>query len=88
MIEKYKQIIKEMNKLGVDIIRLFIYDVVMMYDMYNDDTHNEMVEFIFDTWLDIDDDINLAKLADVVCENWVAIRNDNFSQDDIITEMF
>ena len=88
MIEKYKQILNEMKELDVDIIRLYIYDIVRIYKEYKDDTHNDIVEFVYDTWLDIDSDIDLAKLTDVVCENWVAIENDKFSRDDIITEMF
>lgn len=84
--ENYEKIIKEMEKNHLDITRLYIYDIVR--GVLTKKEHKEAVEFVYDTWLDIDADLDLAKLTDVVCENWEEIKNDEFDQDDIINEMF
>lgn len=84
--EKYEQIINLMKENKVDITRLYIYDTVRV--LLPKEEHKSAVEYVYDTWLDIDSDLDLAKLTDVVCEKWVEIKNDELTQDDIISEMF
>ena len=84
--EKYEQIINLMKENKVDITRLYIYDIIRT--ILPKEEHEFAVDFVYDTWLDIDDDLDLARLTDVICENWVEIKKDEFDRDDIINAMF
>lgn len=84
--EKYEKIINLMKENKVDIIRLYIYDTVRI--LLPKEEHEFAVDFVYDTWLDIDADLDLAKLTQVICEKWVEIKKDEFDRDDIINAMF
>ena len=79
----YKELLKEIKKSNIDITKLYIYDIVK--------DHTEalkMTEAIYDLWLDIDDDISIAKLADLVKEHWKDYKKDKYTIDDIIIDLF
>lgn len=85
--EKYDEIRKQMKENNLDMTRLYIYDIVFWSDIEKEE-HKKAVDYIYDTWLDIDADICLARLCDIVCENWEEIKQDEFTQEDIEFELF
>lgn len=84
--EKYDEIRKQMKENNLDMTRLYIYDIVFWSDIEKEE-HKKAVDYIYDTWLDIDADICLARLCDIVCENWEDIKTDDYTQDDIEFEL-
>ena len=84
--EKYEQIINFMKESKLDMTRLYIYDTVRV--LLPKEEHKAAVEYVYDVWLDFDNDLTLSRLTDVVCEKWVEIKNDEIKQDDIIDELF
>lgn len=84
--EKYEQIINLMKENKLDMTRLYIYDTVRV--LLPKEEHKAAVEYVYDVWLDFDNDLTLSRLTDVVCEKWVEIKNDEIKQDDIIDELF
>ena len=84
--EKYDEIRKQMKENNLDMTRLYIYDIVFWSDIEKEE-HKKAVDYIYDTWLDIDADICLARLCDIVCENWEDIKDDEYTQDDIEFEL-
>lgn len=85
--EKYDEIRKQMKENNLDMTRLYIYDIVFWSDIEKEE-HKKAVDYIYDTWLDIDADICLARLCDIVCENWEDIKSDEYTQEDIEFELF
>lgn len=88
--EKYYKILKEINENKLDITKLYILSCIT-YDKQDKLLTSKvlkMLDYIYDTWLDIDEDICLAKLCDIVCEHWEEIINEEYEYDDIITDLF
>lgn len=83
--EKYYKILKEINENKLDITKLYILSCI---DTKDENSASEKLEYIYDTWLDIDNDICLAKLCDIVCEHWEEIINEEYDYDDIISDLF
>lgn len=83
--EKYYKILKEINENKLNITKLYILSCI---DTKDENLASEKLEYIYDTWLDIDGDICLAKLCDIVCEHWEEILNEEYDYDDIISDLF
>lgn len=88
--EKYYKILKEINENKLDITKLYILSCIT-YDKQDKLLTSrvlKMLDYIYDTWLDIDEEICLAKLCDIVCEHWEEIINEEYDYDDIISDLF
>lgn len=88
--EKYYKILKEINENKLDITKLYILSCIT-YDKQDKLLTSKvlkMLDYIYDTWLDIDEDICLEKLCDIVCEHWEEIINEEYDYDDIISDLF
>lgn len=81
---KYDEVLKFMKEKDVDIVRLYIYDITKSLG----DDAIEATEAVYNEWLDIDEDVDLAKLTDLIVENWVAYKEYRYTTDDIYTDLF
>lgn len=81
--EKYCEMLEKINEEKLDITKLYILSCLPI----NPDRF-EMLEAIYDTWLDIDEDICLARLCDIIVEHWEEYKNDEYDTDDIISDLF
>lgn len=92
--EKYFEILKEIEDNRIDMTKLYILSCIenfkptksLCYSLNN--AIFEVMEYIYDTWLEIDEDICLAKLCDIVCEHWEEILDEIYDIDDITTDLF
>ena len=84
--KEYYEILKEIENKKLDITRLYIYSCVSTEIEENE--YQEIVDYIYDTWLEIDEDICLARLCDIVCDHWEEIKIDEYTQEDIEFELF
>ena len=81
--EKYFEVLKTINEKNIDITKLYILSCVE-----NVEERVEKLDYIYDTWLEIDEDICLARLCDIVNEHWEEIKEDSYTQEDIEFELF
>lgn len=81
--EKYFEILKEIENNDINMAKLYILSCVEQ-----DENTLEKLDYIYDTWLDIDEDICLARLCDIVEEHWEEIQEDEYGYDDITIDLF
>lgn len=81
--EEYFKVLDIINEKHIDITKLYILSCVE-----NVEERAEKLDYIYDTWLEIDEDICLARLCDIVNEHWEEIKKDNYTQEDIEFELF
>ena len=81
--EEYFKILNIIKAKNIDITKLYILSCVQQ-----DEESLEKLDYIYDTWLEIDEDICLARLCDIVNEHWEEIKEDNYTQEDIEFELF
>lgn len=84
---KYFKILEQLENQKIDIVKLFLLSSIK-FTQDNEEEEWKIVNYCYDMWLEIDDDIDLAKLADIVVENWEDIKNDEYSYDDIVVDLF
>lgn len=84
--EKYFDILKIVDENKLNITKLTIF--ANINGQFEKEKMIQVMNYIYDTWLDIDADFSLARLCDIVCENWEQIQNDEFTDDDIMIELF
>lgn len=84
---KYFEKLEELENQKIDIVKLFLLSSVK-FSQDNKKEEWNIVNYCYDMWLEIDEDINLAKLADIVVENWEDIKNDEYGYDDIVVDLF
>lgn len=85
--EKYFKILEELENQKIDIVRLFLLSSIK-FTQDNKKEEWNIVNYCYDMWLEIDEDIDLAKLADIVVEHWEEILNEEYSYDDIVVDLF
>lgn len=85
--EKYFKILEELENQKIDIVKLFLLSSIK-FTQDNKKEEWNIVNYCYDMWLEIDDDIDLAKLADIVVEHWEEILNEEYSYDDIVVDLF
>lgn len=83
MKKEYFEMLKEINRQKIDITKLYILSCIE-----RDEECLEKFEYIYDTWLDIDEDICLARLCDIVNEHWIEIKAERFDYEDLVIELF
>ena len=84
---KYFKILEQLENQTIDIVKLFLLSSIK-FTQDNEKEEWNIVNYCYDMWLEIDGDINLAKLADIVVENWEDIKNDEYGYDDIVVDLF
>ena len=84
---KYFKILEQLENEKIDIVKLFLLSSIK-FTQDNEEEEWKIVNYCYDTWLEIDDDIDLAKLADIVVENWKDIKNNEYGYDDIVVDLF
>lgn len=84
---KYFKILEQLENEKIDIVKLFLLSSIK-FTQDNEEEEWKIVNYCYDMWLEIDDDIDLAKLADIVVENWKDIKNDEYGYDDIVVDLF
>lgn len=84
--KEYYEILKEIENKKLNITKLYIYSCVSTEIEENE--HQKIVDYIYDTWLKIDQDICLARLCDIINDNWENIKNNEFNYDDIEIQLF
>lgn len=84
--EKYFDILKIVDENKLNITKLTIF--ANINGQFEKEEMIQVMNYIYDTWLDIDEDFCLERLCDIVCENWELIQNDEFGYDDIMIELF
>lgn len=84
---KYFKILEQLENQKIDIVKLFLLSSIK-FTQDNEEEEWKIVNYCYDMWLEIDDDIDLAKLADIVVENWEDIKNDEYGYDDIVVDLF
>lgn len=88
--KKYEEILKTMRKEKLDTTKLYILSCIT-YDKQDKLLTSKvlkMLDYIYDTWLEIDGNVCLEKLCDLVCENWEEIKKDEYTFDDICIDLF
>lgn len=81
--EKYFEILKEIEDNNIDMTKLYILSCLQQ-----DVDTLQKLDYIYDTWLDIDEDICLARLCDIVDMHWEEIQEDDYGYDDIVIDLF
>ena len=84
---KYFKILEQLENEKIDIVKLFLLSSIK-FTQDNEEEEWKIVNYCYDMWLEIDDDIDLAKLAYIVVENWEDIKNDEYGYDDIVVDLF
>lgn len=84
---KYFKILEQLENEKIDIVKLFLLSSIK-FTQDNEEEEWKIVNYCYDMWLEIDDDIDLAKLADIVVENWEDIKKDKYGYDDIVIDLF
>lgn len=88
--EKYRKVLEIIKCMKIDITKLYILSYITYdnYDKILDTRIIKMLDYIYDTWLEIDDDVCISKLCDIVCDHWEEIINEKYNYDDIISDLF
>lgn len=81
--KKYFEILSEIEDSDIDMTKLYILSCIE-----RDNSVLEKLDYIYDTWLDIDEDICLARLCDIVDMHWEEIQDDEYGYDDIVIDLF
>ena len=85
--EKYFKLLEQIESEKIDIVKLYLLSCIK-FTQDNKEEEWKIVEYCYDMWLKIDEDIDLAKLADIVVENWKDIKEDDYGYNDIINDIF
>lgn len=81
--KKYFEILNEIEDNNIDMTKLYILSCIE-----RDNSVLGKLDYIYDTWLEIDEDICLARLCDIVNEHWEEIQEDEYGYDDIVIDLF
>lgn len=81
--DKYFKILDQINEEKIDMTKLYILSCIE-----RDEENLAKLDYIYDTWLDIDEDICLARLCDIVNTHWEEIKEETFDYEDLVIELF
>ncbi len=79
--EKYFEILDKICKENIDITKLYILSCI---SAETEELEWEEMEYAYDCWIEADTDLDLARLAGIVSENWEEIKNDEITDEEII----
>lgn len=83
--EKYFDILKEIDKQKIDITKLYILSCM---SAETEEEEWKKMEYTYDCWIEADTDLDLSRLTDIVVEHWYEIQNDEMFDKDIIEIYF
>ena len=83
MKNKYFKILDKISEEKIDITKLYILSCCP-FD--TDELNWAVMEYTYDVWLEADTDLDLARLTEIVCDNWEEIQNDEKTSREIIEE--
>lgn len=81
--EKYYNVLKNIEEQKIDIVKLFLLSTINMSQATKEEEW-KIVNYCYDLWIDTDVDLDLSRLADIVVENWEDIQNDKMLDDEIV----
>lgn len=81
--EKYYNVLKNIEEQKIDIVKLFLLSTINMSQATKEEEW-KIVNYCYDLWLEADIDLDLSRLADIVVENWEDIQNDKMLDDEIV----
>lgn len=81
--EKYYNVLKNIEEQKIDIVKLFLLSTINMSQATKEEEW-KIVNYCYDLWLEADVDLDLSRLADIVVENWEDIQNDKMLDDEIV----
>lgn len=81
--EKYYNVLKNIEEQKIDIVKLFLLSTINMSQATKEEEW-KIVNYCYDLWIDTDVDLDLSRLADIVVENWEDIQNDKILDDEIV----
>lgn len=86
---KYFNMLNKIEEQNIDITKLYILSCFSMpieNGTYKDclKLNWQVMEYIYDCWLQADTDLDLAKLSAVVCDYWEDIQNNKILKEQII----
>ncbi len=81
--EKYFELLDKIENEKINIVKLYLLSSINMAGK-NKKEEWAMVNYCYNLWIDIDVDIDLSRLADIVCWNWEEIKTNKKTNQDII----
>lgn len=81
--EKYFNMLDKILEENLDVTKLFILSCCYM------DTQEldwEVMNYVYDLWIDADIDLDLARLTNIVCDRWEEIQNEEVTDTEIIED--
>ena len=81
--DKYFEMLDKIVEEKIDMTKLYILSCIE-----RDEENLAKLDYIYDTWLDIDEDICLARLCDIVNTHWEEIKEETFDYEDLVIELF
>ena len=81
--EKYFNMLDKILEENLDVTKLFILSCCYM------DTQEldwEVMNYVYDLWIDADIDLDLARLTSIVCDRWEDIRKGEITDTEIIED--
>lgn len=70
---KYDRALKYLEANNVNIIKLYIYHSI--YDGSFESANYDLIDCIYEIWLDEDDECDLTLLAQKIYDNWDSIKH-------------
>lgn len=81
--EKYYNVLKNIEEQKIDIVKLFLLSTINMSQATKEEEW-KIVNYCYDLWLEADVDLDLSRLADIVVEFWGKIQNNEMTDEEII----
>lgn len=79
--KKYFNILNKISEEKIDITKLYILSCC---SKETEELNWAAMEYTYDCWLEADTDLDLARLTEIVCDNWEEILNNNIDIQRII----
>lgn len=82
--ERYFEILDMIKAERLDITKLYVLSSTD--NTLSKEERLEQMDYVYNTWLDADVDVDLARMTDIVTENWEKIRNDEMTDEEVLEE--
>lgn len=82
--ERYFEILNMIKAERLDITKLYVLSSTD--NTLSKEERLEQMDYVYNTWLDADVDVDLARMTDIVVENWEKIKNDEMTDEEVLEE--
>lgn len=82
--ERYFEILNMIKAERLDITKLYVLSSTD--NTLSKEERLEQMDYVYNTWLDADVDVDLARMTDIVIENWEKIKNDEMTDEEVLEE--